>query len=229
MDIDHKCSGVLPGGSELRVNSVICGAAILTSDDDQQMRNIIRTALYMLGVKKVFEASDGFQTLSMLNNITIDVLIVDLLVGEAIGLDLIRIIRASYDQHHRTMPIIILSALRDERHVKAARDAGATEFLVKPISPGRLIERLVDVMNHARPLTISDSFIGPDRRRRLAIRYLGPERRPTTTLTTEERRFLTAARPAALPPAKSDVKSKWASARKCCQKLIIINERMTET
>lgn len=201
------------GDRESQSNAFIRGTTLMVADGDHEMRRIIRTALRLVGVDKVFEASDGFQMLGMLNNVNADALILDLLMGEDAGLDLIRIIRASYNQHHRTMPIIVLSGLHDERRVKAARDAGATEFLVKPISPGLLLERLLDVMKHARPLTICDGFIGPNRRRRLSISYLGPERRPVTSLTIEERLFLSAPRKDAMPAPAPAVKSRYSIGR----------------
>jgi DNA-binding response OmpR family regulator len=186
-DLDGKFDSKEPGS-----DSVIGRKTLMVADGDRDMRKIIRSTLYLVGMNKVFEASDGWQVLGMLNNIAVDVIIMDLLVGEIIGLNLIRIIRTSNNRHHRTVPIIVLSGLHDERRVIAARDAGATEFLVKPISPRLLLERLLDVMKHARPLTISDNFIGPDRRRRrLTVSYLGPERRFDTILTSEERSFLT--------------------------------------
>ena len=199
---------------ESQLDALVRGATLMVADGDHEMRKVICTALYMVGVSKIFEASDGHQVLGMLNNVTVDVVILDLLVGEMAGLDLIRIIRTSYSEHHRTMPIIVLSGLHDERRVMAARDAGATEFLIKPITPGLLLERVLDVIAHARPLTVSDGFIGPDRRRRLTVRYLGPERRPVTALTIEERLFLSARKRTGEPAAAPALRLRYSIERR---------------
>jgi hypothetical protein len=61
--------------------------------------------------------------------------------------------------------------------VTAARDAGVTEFLAKPISAKGLYERIVNVVASPRPFIKTKSYFGPDRRRMISPNYVGPERR----------------------------------------------------
>ena len=58
-----------------------------------------------------------------------------------------------------------------------ARDAGVTEFLVKPLSAQALHQRILSVVAHPRPFIRTPTFFGPDRRRTKAAEYTGPERR----------------------------------------------------
>ncbi len=59
----------------------------------------------------------------------------------------------------------------------AARDAGVTEFLTKPISPKALYQRIVSVVTNPRPFIKTKTYFGPDRRRHASLNYAGPERR----------------------------------------------------
>jgi DNA-binding response OmpR family regulator len=65
-----------------------------------------------------------------------------------------------------------------ERHrVEAARDAGVTEFLAKPITAVNLLTRITEIVERPRAFVRCDSYFGPDRRRRTFEDYAGPWRR----------------------------------------------------
>jgi DNA-binding response OmpR family regulator len=65
----------------------------------------------------------------------------------------------------------------EKDRVTAARDAGVTEFLAKPISAKALYERIVNVVANPRPFIKTKTYFGPDRRRNSNSNYVGPERR----------------------------------------------------
>ena len=53
-----------------------------------------------------------------------------------------------------------------EKHrVEAARDAGVTEFLAKPITAHNLFSRIAEIVERPRAFVRCDSYFGPDRRR----------------------------------------------------------------
>jgi DNA-binding response OmpR family regulator len=62
-------------------------------------------------------------------------------------------------------------------HVRLARDAGANEFLAKPVSVKAILSRLMAVIDHPRAFVRSSGYFGPCRRRRAMDDYRGPERR----------------------------------------------------
>ena len=65
-----------------------------------------------------------------------------------------------------------------ERHrVEAARDAGVTEFLAKPITAQGLFKRIAEIVERPRAYVRCADYFGPDRRRRADERYAGPWRR----------------------------------------------------
>lgn len=65
----------------------------------------------------------------------------------------------------RKAPIMVLSANATTSTIKAARDAGAHEFLRKPFSQGDLLRRLENLSRIARPWVDNAIYTGPDRRR----------------------------------------------------------------
>jgi DNA-binding response OmpR family regulator len=71
----------------------------------------------------------------------------------------------------------MLTGHSEKKRVTAARDAGITEFLAKPISAKGLYERIVNVVACPRPFVKTSTYFGPDRRRMTNTNYSGPERR----------------------------------------------------
>ena len=65
----------------------------------------------------------------------------------------------------------------DRRRVLEARDAGVNEFVAKPLTARALIDRLRSVIDNERGWVKSNSYTGPDRRRKANPAYPGPFRR----------------------------------------------------
>jgi hypothetical protein len=61
--------------------------------------------------------------------------------------------------------------------VEAARDAGVTEFLVKPITAHSLFSRIAEIIERPRAFVRCEGYFGPDRRRKNIENYAGPWRR----------------------------------------------------
>lgn len=81
-------------------------------------------------------------------------------------LRLIRRIRESEGAQYRRTPIIMISRPRPRRDIEQARDAGVTEFIVTPIAPVTLQDRIRALREKPRDFIQSPRFNGPDRRRR---------------------------------------------------------------
>jgi DNA-binding response OmpR family regulator len=71
----------------------------------------------------------------------------------------------------------MLTAHSEKARVEAARDAGATEFCAKPITAIEMLRKIGAVIDHPRPFIRTDTYFGPDRRRRADPDYAGEERR----------------------------------------------------
>ncbi len=150
---------------------------VLLVDDDIHVIKIVKSLLRGFGVKQFDEAHDAAEAFEKLKHTKFDVIIVDFLMKPLDGLDFIRLVRTAKDSTNPSVPIIMLTAFADERRVKEARDAGANEFLCKPVTASDLYQRLLGVVQSPRPFIRSETYVGPCRRWHDEPNYKGSERR----------------------------------------------------
>ena len=149
----------------------------LIVDDNAYMRRIVRALLHGFGTREVYEAEDGAAGLEAFTHYIPDIVLVDWAMPIFDGLELAQMIRQPGTNANPFTPIIMLSGHSEKKRVTEARDAGITEFLVKPISAKALYQRILNVVAHPRPFIKTRNYFGPDRRRNANPTYVGPERR----------------------------------------------------
>jgi DNA-binding response OmpR family regulator len=149
----------------------------LVVEDNLHMRRILRALLLGFGSREIHEAENGMAGVEAFNKFTPDIVIIDWAMPQFDGLDFARMIRQPDTNASPFTPIIMLTAHSERRRVTAARDAGVTEFMVKPISAKGLHQRIVTVIANPRRFIRTKTYFGPDRRRNSALKYSGPERR----------------------------------------------------
>ena len=149
---------------------------ILLVDDNQHMRTIVREVLKGAGILNIQEARDGAEAFEVLRQFAADIAIVDFNMAPVDGVDFTRMLRKSPDSLNPMMPVIMITGHSERARVEEARDAGVTEFVVKPLTAKALLARLNAVVMAPRPYVKSRSFTGPERRRRRDD-YTGNERR----------------------------------------------------
>lgn len=150
---------------------------VLVADSNPYMLKIIRTMLRGFGINKIREAHDGAVALEGLNAHLTDLVIMDYALSTLDGVELSELLRGAEDSPNRFVPIIMLSAYTEKWRVEAARDAGVTEFLRKPLCANDLYLRLMEVIENPRPFVRTPRYFGPDRRREGPTSYSGPKRR----------------------------------------------------
>jgi CheY-like chemotaxis protein len=150
---------------------------ILLVDDNHHMRVLLGEILRAIGVKHIFEASDGAAALQMMKNNQVDIIMTDLSMQPLDGIDFTRLIRRSKDSPNQMCPIIMITGHSTLQRVHEARDAGVNEFLAKPLTAKGVIERLAQVIDNPRPFVRTRDYFGPDRRRRADPNFQGPWRR----------------------------------------------------
>jgi CheY-like chemotaxis protein len=152
---------------------------ILLVDDNHHMRMLLAEILRAIGCRNIHEANDGAEGLQVLRQHAVDIVITDLAMQPLDGIDFVRLVRNSPDSPNPMIPVIMITGHATQRRVAEARDAGVTEFLAKPITARGVVERISQVVDHARSFVRSESYFGPDRRRRVDPYYEGPFRRAT--------------------------------------------------
>ena len=147
------------------------------ADDSQQVRALVLALLDVAGIGRISTARDADETWSTLHAFAPDLLITDWNMPPTSGLDLVRRLRRDAASPNRFLPVIMLSAYGEEHRIRAARFAGVTEFLVKPVSANTFLDRLHAVIEDKRPFVETTTYFGPDRRRGLRPPWEGPDRR----------------------------------------------------
>jgi CheY-like chemotaxis protein len=150
---------------------------ILLVDDNRHMRMLLAEILKAVGVRHLFEASDGAQGLELMRGQSIDIIMTDLSMQPLDGIDFTRLLRMSPDSPNPMCPIIMITGHSTMARVQEARNAGVNEFLAKPLTARGVVERISQVVDHPRPFVKTGSYFGPDRRRRADPNFTGPFRR----------------------------------------------------
>lgn len=148
----------------------------LVVDDNKHMRALVKTILHALGAKNVLEAADGADAFKELRHFPADIIICDWNMSPLDGLDFVRLVRTGKDSPNPFAAIIMLTGHTEMHRVVEARDAGVHEFLAKPISAKALYSRIRSIIERPRPFIRTNTYFGPDRRRR-QMDYKGKERR----------------------------------------------------
>ena len=150
---------------------------ILLVDDNHHMRVLLGEILKAIGVRDIFEASDGAAGLQSMKTNRVDIIMTDLSMQPLDGIDFVRLLRRSPDSPNQMCPVIMITGHSTLQRVHEARDAGVNEFLAKPLTAKGVIERIGQVVDHPRGFVKNDAYIGPDRRRRADPHFRGPWRR----------------------------------------------------
>ena len=146
-------------------------------DDNVHMLNIVKTILRGFGAVHVFESKSADEAIQRLRNDAIDIVVLDYLMDDEDGVAFLRRLRHETNSPAPFVPVIMLTAHSERARVEAARDAGVTEFCAKPVTAAEMIRKVGAVIDHPRHFVRSNSYFGPDRRRRDDPRFAGPERR----------------------------------------------------
>lgn len=150
---------------------------ILLVDDNQHMRAITSAILQSAGARNIREVADGSSALEALRQNPADLAIVDFNMAPMDGVEFTRLVRNSPDSPNPYLPIIMMTGHSEKSRVFEARDAGVTEFVTKPLTAKALLDRLHAVIFRPRPYVKTDTYFGPDRRRRNDANYRGEKRR----------------------------------------------------
>jgi two-component system, chemotaxis family, chemotaxis protein CheY len=153
------------------------GFALLIVDDNPHMRTIVSYVARACGIGTIDEAGSGAEAFEKLRTRRYDCATVDLNMDPINGIEFVKMIRTSKDSPDPYLPIIVISAYSERSKVQAARDAGADEFLTKPVTAQSLLKRMEAVVYRRRPFVVTPFYVGPDRRRKADDDYRGTKRR----------------------------------------------------
>ncbi len=121
------------------------GTQVLLIEDDERIRRVLQIALRDEGYV-VLEAPDGTSALETLRDHQVDVVLLDLMLPDLDGFEVCRRIRRTSD-----VPVIVVSAKGDSHDVVAGLEAGADDYVVKPVVAKEISARIRALLRRSRP------------------------------------------------------------------------------
>jgi two-component system alkaline phosphatase synthesis response regulator PhoP len=121
---------------------------ILVVDDEIYIVHILDFSLGMEGYE-VLTALDGEQALERVRNDKPDLIVLDIMMPKLDGYEVCRTIKM--DPATRNIPVILLSAKGRNVDQKMGFDVGADDYITKPFSPRKLVERINSLLGQSVP------------------------------------------------------------------------------
>src|SRR6185295_1800093 len=118
---------------------------ILVVDDEPALRQLMRRILEREFSAVVLDADDGVAALDRLLKEPVDFVLLDLSMKMMGGIETLEAIRRSDTYAH--LPVVLMTALADEQHVRRAGELGIDGFIVKPFTPASLRDRLAGIIS----------------------------------------------------------------------------------
>ena len=132
----HIAGTPLPSHSD---RDALRGSRILVVDDDPDIRALANLALSQDG-HVVIEASSGEEALAAIKASAPDLLLLDLVMPEQGGLEVLKILRSN--PATAALPVVVLTGMDDEVTTRVGFELGATDYLTKPFSVPQLAARV---------------------------------------------------------------------------------------
>src|SRR4051812_39507941 len=117
--------------------------SVLLIEDDEAQRFVARFALKKAG-HEVREAADGVQGLRLAREERPDAIVCDVMMPGVTGYDVLTQLRA--DPGLATVPLILLTAMSDRKHMRQGMAAGADDYLTKPYRPEELCDAITALL-----------------------------------------------------------------------------------
>ncbi len=121
---------------------------VMIVEDQQDVRAMVRNMLAELGITQIFEAPDGRDGLTFLDEAMdmVDIIICDWNMPKMSGLELLKQLRTVEPD----MPFLMLTGRNDLESVVEAKSSGVTAYIRKPFSSAELEAKLRIIMQKAR-------------------------------------------------------------------------------
>jgi two-component system chemotaxis response regulator CheY len=116
--------------------------SFLVVEDTVPMRKLIVSVLETMDTRLIYTAENGEQAYDRIKKFNPDIVIADWHMEPMNGIELTHEIRTNTLSPNRMVPVILVTGYSAVTRVAEARDAGVTEFLVKPFSANDLAKRI---------------------------------------------------------------------------------------
>lgn len=119
-------------------------AKILIVDDDIETTKLLEEIIKLNG-HEPFSINESRNALKKTEDLLPDLVLLDIMMAEINGIALCKLMKSSPAISH--IPVIMVSALNDEGTKRDSFNAGADEFITKPIIPKDFVKRINTALN----------------------------------------------------------------------------------
>ena len=149
-------SSVPPYFEELKIQLI---------DDQEYMRTVLISILRAFSIRDIREYADPVTAFNELESFEANLILTDWEMKPVDGLQFIHRIRTGKNSPNPYVPIVMVTGHNNVERVVQARNAGANDFLAKPVSAKSVYLRIRSTMENPQPFVRSKNFFGPNRRR----------------------------------------------------------------
>lgn len=139
---------------------------VLVIDGNKASASVTIEALDSIGVKEVKYIGDLEEAKAFLAKEKVIFIVIDSFVKRQSTIGFIKWLRTNYKNPNYRVPILFMMGVPTKEEVTNARDAGVTEFMVKPFQVENFKTVILSFLKNPRNFIISRGYVGPDRRRR---------------------------------------------------------------
>lgn len=132
---------------------------ILVVDDDPDILKLSERVLASAG-HIVVTVEDVLRALDLMNYVEFDMVISDANMPHYSGFDLVQTLRKN--PKFKDLSIAMLTGLRERKHIDRAVQAGVDDYIVKPIDPMILIEKVTALFNKKPPIDYPEILVSPE-------------------------------------------------------------------
>jgi two-component system OmpR family response regulator len=142
-------------------------ATILSIEDDENLQTVIRLFLEDQGYN-VLSSNDGKTCLEKLQAVHVDVILLDLMLPDSDGLNLMMSIR-----QHSKAPIIVVSGKSDSTDKILGLELGADDYIGKPFEMRELYARIKSILRRVQAEPINNNDIGDSKKDAVKLGFAG--------------------------------------------------------
>ncbi len=132
---------------------------VLVVEDEPAQREVLSYNLRAEGYQ-VVQARDGEEALILVEEETLDLILLDWMLPRVSGIEICRRLKAR--SQTRSLPIIMLSARSEEIDKVRGLETGADDYMVKPYSVGELMARVRTQLRRTRPAGVGQKLSNQD-------------------------------------------------------------------
>lgn len=119
---------------------------VLAIDDNADIRDLLSFVLEKEGYE-VSASANGVDGLTQIKEKKPDLILLDVMMPEFSGFDVLDAIRNDKDSKIRSIPVLMITAKSSTEDVDRALELGATSYIVKPFRPAKLVEKVQELLS----------------------------------------------------------------------------------